>query len=256
MLQRSLLRSSRSFRAQIPSQRTAVASSIRAAPSPFIRSSSLYPSSSRVAARWYSDATSSSQESKPAEGEKAKEGENGKSDEAGLSEVDKLKKEIEAKNKEILSLKDSYLRSLADYRNLQDRTARDRQQAHDFALQKFARDLLPSIDNLTHALKSVPAERLAAPAADASQIHNDLTNLHKGVQLMETVLLDVLKKHGLTKYDPAVEGEKFDPNIHDAVFMAPQPDKEDGTVFHTQSPGYMLNGRVLRAAQVGVVKNS
>jgi molecular chaperone GrpE len=142
---------------------------------------------------------------------------------------------------------------VADYRNLQDRTVRDKQQAHDFALQKFAKDLIPSIDNLTHALNSVSSERLTTPSEN---VHNDLVNLHKGVQLMETVLLDVLKKHGLTKYDPAVEREKFDPNVHDAVFMAPQPDKEDGIVFHTQTPGYMLNGRVLRAAQVGVVKNS
>lgn len=73
---------------------------------------------------------------------------------------------------------------------------------------------------------------------------------------MERVLLDALKKHGLVKSDPAKEGEKFDPNVHEAVFMAPQPGKEDGLVFHTQTPGYILNGRVLRAAQVGVVKNS
>ena len=146
---------------------------------------------------------------------------------------------------------------MADYRNLQDRTTRDKQQAHDFALQKFARDLIPSIDNLTHALNSVPSDRLATPPSNpVDAVHSDLVNLHKGVQLMETVLLDVLKKHGLTKYDPSVEKEKFDPNVHDAVFMAPQPDKEDGIVFHTQTPGYMLNGRVLRAAQVGVVKNS
>jgi molecular chaperone GrpE len=151
---------------------------------------------------------------------------------------------------------DSYLRSVADYRNLQDRTTRDRKQAHDFALQKFARDLLPSIDNLTHALNSVPGDRLAKPSETPEQIHSDLVNLHKGVQLMENVLLDVLKKHGLTKYDPSAEADKFDPNLHDAVFMAPQPEKEDGTVFHTQTPGYMLNGRVIRAAQVGVVKNS
>jgi len=176
------------------------------------------------------------------------------STEGGNAEVDKLKTELEAKKKEIINLKDAYVRSVADYRNLQDRTARDKQQAHDFALQKFAKDLIPSIDNLTHALNSVPSERLAT-TSPSEQTVSDLVNLHKGVQLMETVLLDVLKKHGLTKYDPAKEKEKFDPNVH-AVFMAPQPDKEDGIVFHTQTPGYMLNGRVLRAAQVGVVKNS
>jgi molecular chaperone GrpE len=69
-------------------------------------------------------------------------------------------------------------------------------------------------------------------------------------------MLSTLEKHGLVRFDPSVNGEKFDPNKHEATFMAPQPDKEDGIVFHTQQKGYSLNGRVLRAAQVGVVKNS
>jgi molecular chaperone GrpE len=70
------------------------------------------------------------------------------------------------------------------------------------------------------------------------------------------MLMTTVEKHGLTRFDPAIESEKFDPNKHEAVFQAPQPDKEDGIVFHTQQKGYSLNGRVLRAAQVGVVRNS
>lgn len=67
--------------------------------------------------------------------------------------------------------------------------------------------------------------------------------------------MDTLKRHGLVRFDPAVEGEKFDPNLHEAVFQAPVPGKEEGTVFHTQQKGFMLNGRVIRAPKVGVVKN-
>jgi molecular chaperone GrpE len=74
--------------------------------------------------------------------------------------------------------------------------------------------------------------------------------------MTETILMQTLKKHGLERFDPAEAAEKFDPNVHEAVFQTPQPDKEDGTVFHTQQKGFMLNGRVLRAAKVGVVKNS
>jgi molecular chaperone GrpE len=74
--------------------------------------------------------------------------------------------------------------------------------------------------------------------------------------MTESILMSTLKKHGLERFDPAAENEKFDPNSHEAVFQAPQPDKEDGTVFHTQQKGFLLNGRVLRAAKVGVVKNS
>ena len=68
--------------------------------------------------------------------------------------------------------------------------------------------------------------------------------------------MNTLKKHGLERFDPGEAGDKFDPNRHDAVFQAPQQGKEDGTVFYTQQKGFLLNGRVLRAAKVGVVKNS
>jgi molecular chaperone GrpE len=74
--------------------------------------------------------------------------------------------------------------------------------------------------------------------------------------MTDNILMNTLKKHGLVRFDPSVEGEKFDPNIHEAVFQTPQPDKEDGICFHTQQKGFTLNGRVLRAAKVGVVKNS
>ncbi|KAF1991441.1 GrpE nucleotide exchange factor [Aulographum hederae CBS 113979] len=74
--------------------------------------------------------------------------------------------------------------------------------------------------------------------------------------MTSTILLQTLKKHGLERFDPSVEGEKFDPNLHEALFQTPMPGKEDGTVFHTQQTGFLLNGRVVRAAKVGVVKNA
>jgi molecular chaperone GrpE len=138
------------------------------------------------------------------------------------------------------------------------------QSARDFALQNFAKDLIASIDNLEHALSSIPAERLstsppspqdAAIPGILQTIHKDLVSLHKGLQLTESVLMETLKRHGLTRFDPAEAGEKFDPNVHEAVFQAPVPGKEEGTVFHTQQKGFMLNGRVIRAPKVGVVKN-
>ena len=74
--------------------------------------------------------------------------------------------------------------------------------------------------------------------------------------MTETILMGTLKKHGLERVDPSEAGDKFDPNRHEAVFQAPQQDKENGSVFYTQQKGFLLNGRVLRAAKVGVVKNS
>lgn len=138
---------------------------------------------------------------------------------------------------------------MADFRNLQERTKREVQAAKDFALQRFARDLIDSVDNLDRALSNVPTEKLTPE-------NNDLVTLHDGLKMTDNILLQTLKKHGLERFDPSIEKEKFNPNIHEAVFQTPQPDKEDGTVFHTQQKGFTLNGRTLRAAKVGVVKNS
>lgn len=74
--------------------------------------------------------------------------------------------------------------------------------------------------------------------------------------MTETILMSTLKKHGLERFDPSVESEKFNPNEHEATFFVPMPDKEDGIVFHTQQKGFKLNGRILRAAKVGIVKNA
>jgi molecular chaperone GrpE len=146
-----------------------------------------------------------------------------------------------------------YLRSVADFRNLQDRTKREVQAAKDFAIQKFAKDLTESVDNLERALAMVPEEKLLA--VEKSEDRQDLINLYEGLKMTEKILMQTLKKHGLERFDPSVEGERFNPNEHEATFMTPVEGKEDGSVFHTQVKGFRLNGRILRAAQVGVVKN-
>lgn len=82
-------------------------------------------------------------------------------------------------------------------------------------------------------------------------------NLHSGLRMTEKILLQTLEKHGLAKYDPMErEGKKFDPNLDEATFFAPQEGKNNNEVFYTQQKGFTLNGRVIRAAKVGVVKNS
>ncbi len=133
--------------------------------------------------------------------------------------------------------------------------------ARDYAITQFAKDLVDSVDNLDRALSIVPETDKAAEEAAkedtageaASKTLQDLANLIDGLKMTETVLLQTLKKHGLERFDPA--GDKFNPNEHEATFMTPMPDKEHNTVFHTQQKGFRLNGRVLRAAKVGVVKN-
>jgi len=143
------------------------------------------------------------------------------------------------------------MRSVADFRNLQDRTAREMKQARDFAIQKFAKDLVDSVDNFDRALSMVPQEKLKSTEESAHL--QDLVNLYEGLKMTENILINTLQKHGLERFDP--DGEVFNPNEHEATFMTPMQDKEHNTVFHTQQKGFKLNGRVLRPAKVGVVKN-
>ncbi|KAG5920748.1 hypothetical protein E4U61_007548 [Claviceps capensis] len=201
-------------------------------------------------ARWYSDA-----KEPPAEGEKAEKAETAEKTEAeeGAGEPDalaELKKQLETKEAEVRDWKDKCMRTVADFRNLQDRTQREVKTAREFAIQNFAKDLVESVDNLDRALTMVPAEKLVSQDEAAK----DLVNLYDGLKMTEGILMQTLAKHGLERLSP--EGDKFNPNEHEATFMAPQPDKEDNLVFHVQQKGFKLNGRVLRAAKVGVVKNA
>jgi molecular chaperone GrpE len=134
---------------------------------------------------------------------------------------------------------------------MQDRAARDQRAARDYAIQQFSKDLVDSVDNLDRALAMVPEERLKAE--EKAEHLQDLVNLYEGLKMTESILMQTLKKHGLERFDP--QGEKFNPNEHEATFMTPQEGKEDNTVMYTQQKGFKLNGRVIRAAKVGVVKN-
>lgn len=135
---------------------------------------------------------------------------------------------------------------------MQDRAARDQKSARDFAIQKFAKDLVDSVDNLDRALSM--AQDKIKTLETSEQKNEDLASFYEGVKMSDGILQSTLTKHGLERFDPI--GEKFNPNEHEATFMTPQPDKEDNTVFFVQQKGFKLNGRVLRAAKVGVVKNA
>ena len=228
MLQRTIFRASRQAARTVPRTQPA-----------FVPARQQVGTRAVPAIRWYSDAPAA---------ESKKEGDAAETKEQS-NESTQLKEQLEKKDREIIDLKDKYLRSVADYRNLQERTKREIQAAKDFALQRFARDLVESVDNLDRALSTVDSSKLVPE-------NSDLVTLHDGLKMTDNILINTLKKHGLERFDPSVQGEKFNPNIHEAVFQTPQPNKEDGTVFHTQQKGFMLNGRVLRAAKVGVVKNS
>ena len=147
--------------------------------------------------------------------------------------------------KENEELKDRALRVAADMENLRRRTVRDVHDARAYAIANFARDMLSVSDNLRRALEAIPAE--AKASGDAG-----FTALIDGVEITERAMLSGLERHGVKKIDP--QGEKFDPNFHQAMFEVPNPDVPTGTVVQVVQPGYSIGERVLRPAMVGVAK--
>ncbi|MCR4524270.1 MULTISPECIES: nucleotide exchange factor GrpE [Bosea] len=140
-------------------------------------------------------------------------------------------------------LKDKLLRTLAEMENLRRRTEREIADAKTYAVTSFARDMLGSSDNLRRALESLPAD--AMKTADAA-----VKALHEGVELTERELLKTLERHGVRRIDP--QGEKFDPNLHQAMFEAPDASIAKGLVSKVVQIGYKIGERVLRPALVGV----
>ncbi|KAI4870670.1 GrpE-domain-containing protein [Hypoxylon rubiginosum] len=245
MLRQAISKSSRAVfsNTKTIAQRPSLRPQFSPIPSTSLRSG-LFPS-----IRWYSDQPESAAK-KEGEGPTSQvEAKDGEATSTPSDAEAELKKKLEAKEKEVVDWKDKYLRSVADFRNLQDRTQREMKAARDFAIQRFAKDLVDSVDNLDRAL-TVGKEKIQTAAEEKNE---DLLNFYEGVKMTETNMLQTLSKHGLERFDP--EGEKFNPNEHEATFMTPIPDKEDNTVFHVQQKGFKLNGRVLRAAKVGVVKS-
>ncbi|WP_425907254.1 nucleotide exchange factor GrpE [Nitrobacter sp. TKz-YC02] len=152
---------------------------------------------------------------------------------------------VEALTKEVADAKDRMLRTLAEMENLRKRTAREVSDARTYGISGFARDVLDIADNLQRALDAVPAE--ARAAADPG-----LKALIEGVELTERSLHNALEKHGVKRFDPA--GEKFDPNVHQAMYEVPDSSIPVGTVAQVIQAGYMIGERVLRPALVGVAK--
>jgi molecular chaperone GrpE len=149
------------------------------------------------------------------------------------------------------------LLSLADQENLRQRNLRDIANAKDFAIQKFAKDLLDSLDILGMALNSVPnefREKQTCLEKDKNDIAEQLVTLYTGVGMTEKELNKTLKRYGIEEDNPI--DQAFDPNKHEAVFQAPMADKEPGTIFVVQKKGFLLKNRVLRPAQVGVVAHN
>jgi molecular chaperone GrpE len=147
--------------------------------------------------------------------------------------------------REAAELKDKLLRTLAEMENLRKRTAREITDARLYGVTGFARDVLAVADNMHRALEAIDPE--LRERGDAK-----VKALIEGVELTERELLKTLEKHGVRKFSPT--GEKFDPNVHQAMFEMEHPGMPPGHVAQVIQAGYMLGDRVLRPAMVGVAK--
>jgi molecular chaperone GrpE len=141
--------------------------------------------------------------------------------------------------------KDKHLRLLAEMENLRRRTAKEVDDARQYGVSRFAGDVLAVADNMHRALATLDEEVRAG--ADAK-----LISLIEGVELTERELHKTLEKHGVRKFTP--QGEKFDPNLHQAMYEVPNSDVPAGHVAQVIQSGYMIGERMLRPALVGVSK--
>ncbi|MXX91633.1 MAG: nucleotide exchange factor GrpE [Boseongicola sp. SB0677_bin_26] len=138
------------------------------------------------------------------------------------------------------ALKDKFMRALADAENARKRSDRDRREAERYGGSRLARDLLPVFDNMKRAVTAVPEDAREANKA-----------LIEGVELTMRELLNVLGKHGVRVISPEV-GDRFDPQLHEAMFEAPLPGTVAGDVIQVEADGFILHDRLLRPAKVGV----
>lgn len=147
-------------------------------------------------------------------------------------------------NAKITELKDQNLRALAETENVRRRVQRDRDESLKFATTGLAKDLLPVADNLRRALDAIPKEALEKDEA--------LRNFATGVEMTERLLLSALERHQIKRIEAL--GQKFDSNLHQAMFEVPGTGQPAGTVVQVLEAGYTINDRLLRPALVGIAK--
>jgi molecular chaperone GrpE len=143
-------------------------------------------------------------------------------------------------------LRNQLLRTLADNENLRRRTERELTAAKKYGAMGFARDLMVSVDNLDKAIDLIPENK--------NELDETVKNILIGVEMTGREIASVLERHNISKISP--DGDKFDYNLHQAMFEVPSDDVEPGIVMQVVQSGYQLHDRLLRPAMVGVSKSA
>ena len=151
---------------------------------------------------------------------------------------DEVAAQIEKLTADLKEKEDRALRLQADFENFRRRTSKEKEELAAVVTQGLLKDMLPLLDNFERAM--------AAEAKDGEAFQ-------KGVEMIFTQFTEILKKNGLEHIE--VEGQKFDPNFHQAVMRVPNADMEDDDIAQELQKGYMVKGRVIRPSMVQVVAN-
>jgi len=168
-----------------------------------------------------------------------------KSLEEAPAEVVEEPEEIDPEQ-QIAELNEKMLRLAAELENTRRRAERDKSDALRYGVTGFARDMVSVGDNLTRALNAIEE-------TDREGLSDNMANLLEGVGATQRDLMAALQRNGVKPIAP--EGEKFDPNFHEAIYEAPGTGQDSGTIIEVVEIGYMIGDRLLRAAKVGVAKD-
>lgn len=155
--------------------------------------------------------------------------------EQASADTEALVAQVESLEQALSEAKEQSLRAAAEAQNIRRRSEQDVEKAHKFALEKFARELLPVVDSLEKAVDAL------GEVSDAQR---------EGVEMTFKLLMDSLQKFNIEQVDP--RNETFDPQLHEAMTMVPNPDLPNNTVMDVLQKGFTLNGRLLRPAMVVV----
>jgi molecular chaperone GrpE len=149
--------------------------------------------------------------------------------------------ELEA---ELAEMKERWVRAEAETANVRARSHREVNETRQYAVQKFAQDVVEAADNLHRGLESLPP-----PAEGEPEI---VARLREGLDGIERNFINILERNGIKREDPT--GAPFDPNLHQAMAEQESVAHPPGSVMHAWTPAWMLHGRLLRPAMVVVAK--
>ncbi len=141
-------------------------------------------------------------------------------------------------------MRDRWLRAEAEMQNVRTRAKRDVDDTRQYAVQKFATDVVEAAENLRRGLSSLPAASADEPAI--------VTKLREGFEGVERAFVGILERNGIKREDPT--GQPFDANLHQAMAEQPSADHPPGTVMQAWTQGWTLHGRLLKPAMVVVAK--